>query len=618
MASNKETIEFLVELSGKINASFKKTMDAVDEITKNINTINSETISPVIDPKSEKQLKELEKSTKGIGGNLFSMKNAALGAGVAIAAGIGIAVSGFVGLTNEMNEARDQMKAFGVTGEDEINGSLASLKALQNQFGDKIDQTEFIKAAKSIQTNFGGSFEDAAERVRELGVATGGQLDLDNITEYANQVDNLADLSAAVVIQTRQGLYQDKALDTIKEAKLGFSDLGKAQKEALGEIGVSAADIEKQINAGGSISDIIAQVFEDKDLSATQVQKLTTSLLAGAGEDLGNAGREALLEGLSKGYDELFEETDPEILKRAEESKKLADEQVKATESFGKVLKTVEGIWGKIQTQIFKVVGALNPLFESFNSFLNDQSAMSDIWEGMQPIFDHISSVWDTITKTAMRLWPIVKKIVDPMIQLGKDILPVVSDVFETIFDVVTTIVEAVDELWEDLFGESVFQSIADLGSALAGVFTGMWDVAKPILGAIVETLGFILQNDALDALGDRLRGVNDGLKAGGVDGAKNAFVEVGPIGPQLPTDKKAPEIKAGGNKVEDQAKGGTGGTKLDNQITKTAGEVKTINITIDKIQEIGVMQIAKGDIAGQKQAMQELLASVAADFSQF
>lgn len=543
-------VNYNIKLDASVTSAVKKAEQTVEQIEQNIKDINSDVIAPKVDTTG---IDKMNKQVQKTGSSFSFMKAGAIGAIIGIGAVVAKGIFEFAQFGNQINETNKKLKTFGAS-DSELSGINSDLLALKEQFGDTFDENEILKSAKSIQTNYGGSLEDAVKKVREVTVATNGMLQIDELGEYASQVSNVNDLMSATISQTRNGLFTDKALDTLKEAGLRMGDLTTGQEDILKGFNIDPNEIKKRINNG---------------------------------EDLGKAGREALMTDLEKGFETLYAETDASILKKAEESKKIADAKVQSGLAMAKLMKTINSLWSSAKLKMFEALTFLTPIIEKVNAFLTDSGNMSQIWKGMRFIFEmivtHVTNIWNQLS----RLFPIVQKIFKPFKELAMKVFPVLEDVFSTILDVAVTLFEVVDELWEDLFGESIFQSIADFGSMFVDTFSMIWGVVKPILGGIVEALGWIFQNDALDKLGDRLRGVEDEIKK-----AQNED-DVKVIAKKMEIEENINNNTGGkGGSDTDKDIDKKLGANISNSVQGATSEVKNITLNLGSLQSIEVQNI--------------------------
>lgn len=151
------------------------------------------------------------------------------------------------------------------------------------------DAVEIAKAANTMTKQVGGSFEENLSLI-EQGFQKGGNINgdfLDSLKEYAPFIKSLG-LSQAQAISFianagKEGIYSDKAIDSIKEADLSLREMGKAQVDALAGIGIKPKDL-----AGKTTFEAIQMISQKMKGATTQARQLIMAdIFKGAGEDAG-------------------------------------------------------------------------------------------------------------------------------------------------------------------------------------------------------------------------------------------------------------------------------------------------------------------------------------------
>ncbi len=197
--------------------------------------------------------------------------------------------------TSEYASLRTATQQFTDLTGDALDEVTAKAFNLQQVYGD--DGKEIIKAANALTKQNGGTLEENLAII-EAGYQKGGNLNNDmlhQLSEYGTQMAAVglsnAETMAVIAHSNKMGIYDDKALDAIKEAGLSLREMGKTQIEALKGIGIKPEDIE-----GLTTFDAMKYITGKMQGANSQAQQLIMAdIFKGAGEDAG-AG---FLEGLS-------------------------------------------------------------------------------------------------------------------------------------------------------------------------------------------------------------------------------------------------------------------------------------------------------------------------------
>lgn len=194
----------------------------------------------------------------------------------------------------------------------EVSAVQSSVQMYFNQTGDTLRKTsaevlgisratgksteDIIKSANSLTKEYedaGVKASDSLNAIKIGLVATQGQLDLDEIKEYSSQMKtagvSMKEFIAFNVNALKQGVFSDKAPDTVKEFSLRIREMTPAAKDALKGIGLSSAAITKGLNDGSmSVMSVMKQVSGQMGKVNQQArQTAIADLFGGAGEDAG-------------------------------------------------------------------------------------------------------------------------------------------------------------------------------------------------------------------------------------------------------------------------------------------------------------------------------------------
>ena len=158
---------------------------------------------------------------------------------------------------------------------------------LQNAFGDS--GTQITQAANAMSKHMNISVEEAFDLI-EKGYKSGANLNgdmVDQLREYSSQLGQMGiDGAQAIALMAhagKEGIFNDKAIDSLKEANLSLREMGAPQIEALKQIGLAAKDF-----AGKTTLEAVQMISKAMDGKSLQAQQLVlTDIFKGAGEDAG-------------------------------------------------------------------------------------------------------------------------------------------------------------------------------------------------------------------------------------------------------------------------------------------------------------------------------------------
>lgn len=153
------------------------------------------------------------------------------------------------------------------------------------------DAQDIARAANAMTKQNGGTFEENLKLIEEgykKGANANGDF-IDQLKEYQPFIKQLGlDQSQAIALiakSGKDGVFSDKAIDSIKEADLSLREIGKAQVTALAGIGLKPEDL-----IGKTTFDAV-QLISSKMKGATSQarQTILADIFKGAGEDAGLA-----------------------------------------------------------------------------------------------------------------------------------------------------------------------------------------------------------------------------------------------------------------------------------------------------------------------------------------
>jgi len=193
-------------------------------------------------------------------------------------------VSEKLDFTNDISNVQTALNQMDVSNVDEISAKIHRISKVFNE-----DGIEIAKAANAMSKQIGGSFESNLALL-EAGYEKGANLNgdmLDQFKEYGPQIRELGlNASQMLAIMTnagKQGVFSDKAIDSIKEANLSLKEMGPNQIAALQGIGLGVKDL-----VGKTSFEAVRMITKAMNGATAQAKQLAlTDIFKGAGEDAG-------------------------------------------------------------------------------------------------------------------------------------------------------------------------------------------------------------------------------------------------------------------------------------------------------------------------------------------
>jgi phage-related minor tail protein len=151
------------------------------------------------------------------------------------------------------------------------------------------DAREIAQAANAMTKQNGGTFEDNLALIEE-GYKKGANANrdfLDQLKEYQPFIKQLGlDQSQAIALIAnagKEGIFSDKALDSLKEANMALREMQKPQVDALKGIGLTPEDL-----VGKTAFEAVQLIAKQMKDATTQARQLVLAdIFKGAGEDAG-------------------------------------------------------------------------------------------------------------------------------------------------------------------------------------------------------------------------------------------------------------------------------------------------------------------------------------------
>lgn len=256
----------------------------------------------VVDDTGIGKVMEMGKSVEDLRVKFGALKNTALSLltnpyflAMAGVAGVGIAFKWFYDYNKGIEEAtRKTMQFTGLFG-DEMKSVRNQALAISETFD--VDFGETLQSANVMSKQFGISVSESLKLLQDGFVAGANASDefLENVKEYPTYLKeaglNAEQFVAISTNATKQGIFSDKGLDTIKEGNLRLREMTTATAAALDGIGISSEKVQKELQNGSKTTfDIMQEVgnkLKEYPASSAKVGKAIADIFGGPGEDAG-------------------------------------------------------------------------------------------------------------------------------------------------------------------------------------------------------------------------------------------------------------------------------------------------------------------------------------------
>lgn len=256
----------------------------------------------VVDDTGIGKVMEMGKSVEGLRVKFGALKNTALSLltnpyflAMAGVAGVGMAFKWFYDYNKGIEEAtRKTMQFTGLFG-DEMKSVRNQALAISETFG--VDFGETLQSANVMSKQFGISVSESLKLLQDGFVAGANASDefLENVKEYPTYLKeaglNAEQFVAISTNATKQGIFSDKGLDTIKEGNLRLREMTTATAAALDGIGISSKKVQKELQNGSKTTfDIMQEVgnkLKEFPASSAKVGTAIADIFGAPGEDAG-------------------------------------------------------------------------------------------------------------------------------------------------------------------------------------------------------------------------------------------------------------------------------------------------------------------------------------------
>lgn len=425
---------------------------------------------------------KLAQNMDGLTGKLKAFGKTAIGlvmnpyfAALAGVVGVGMTFKWFYDYNKGLMEATRLTQQFtGLTG-DEMKSVRNEVLAVSNTFG--LEFTETMQSANTMSKAFGISVSESL-KIMQDGLVSGANANgefLDTIKEYPRYFKE-AGLSAEEMVAistqaTKEGIFSDKGVDTIKEGNLRLREMTTATAAALDGIGISSKQVQKDLQDGSKttfqVMQEVANKLKELPQSSAAVGSAIANIFGGPGEDAGLAYIE-MLGDIELDMDKVKAKSG-DIAKAQEDelnaTKELQDAMASLFDYTGGGFETMKAqlstIAKKSLTAVIKgVVQAINYFIDWYNDSLLLRGVINAIGTSFRLMWNAIKLVCNLGIDAFKRMGFAAKGMLDILEGIVTFDLSKAQKGFKEIFDISGTIKEA----WQDIknAGIEIGNSFAD------------------------------------------------------------------------------------------------------------------------------------------------------------
>lgn len=424
---------------------------------------------------------KLAQNMDGLTGKLKAFGKTAIGlvmnpyfAALAGVVGVGMTFKWFYDYNKGLIEATRLTKEFtGLTG-DEMKSVRNEVLAVSNTFG--LEFTETMQSANTMSKAFGISVSESL-KIMQDGLVSGANANgefLDTIKEYPRYFKE-AGLSAEEMVAistqaTKEGIFSDKGVDTIKEGNLRLREMTTATAAALDGIGISSKQVQKDLQDGSKttfqIMQEVANKLKELPQSSAAVGSAIANIFGGPGEDAGLAYIE-MLGDIELDMDKVKAKSG-DIAKAQEDelnaTKELQDAMASLFDytggGFEKMKAQLSTIAKKSLTAVIKgVIQAINYFIDWYNESLLLRGVIQTLGAAFRGVWSVVRGVANLIIDAMKQVGRSLKGALDILEGIVTFDLSKAQQGFKEIFDLSKFIKEG----WND-----IKQTGADFGNAFA------------------------------------------------------------------------------------------------------------------------------------------------------
>ncbi len=451
---------------------------------------------------------------KDIGGMKGMLKGAAVAAGALFAADkVMDAAKAVADYAQEISKVNSEVKK--LTG---LQGAAADAMTGQMQAiadGYKQDVSESLKASNAVMKAFGESAGQTFD-IMNAGFATTANSNgdfLKQLSEYSVHFAEAglaaSEMVAIIAEGNKMGVFDDKSADAIKEGSIRLREMTKSTRDALGMIGLSADQIQRDISSGNK------SMFEVMQLVSRQLQTLpqqSPAVGAALADIFGGPGEDGIqfirmLGDVNTNLDEVVKNAGGAAASQMEWADELAEFHTVGAQVFGGTNNLITQVKTTMLSWVNDGIKGIANLANYFIDLYNE----SMLFRGMiQSIKFYFTTTFDAIKLYAAEVLNIFSGI-------GK----VIAAVFKGDFSSIPGIVK---DTWNEMktdateFGTSVAESFTE---AVASTLTPREKIKLISLSTdVAEAAGNQTGQSYLKGLRNAMKGeAIEGLEADSVTG---------------------------------------------------------------------------------------------------
>lgn len=252
-----------------------------------------------------------------------------------------------------------------------LDDAIAKTKALADVYDQ--DYNELLRTANSLSKQYGVNYSEALAIIKKGFEAGGDASDdlLNQLKEYGPQFKeanlSLEEMVALIAQTEKQGIFNDKGADAIKESLLRIREGTKSTREALNGIGIDSNKLYKELESGSlSYIDAIKLVSSQLGKVKAQSPEIGTAIadiFGGPGEDAGLKFLKSLKD-LNLEMDDLIDDSD--------EMTRLRQREVEINEKLNLAWTSLSTTGGFLNTVYLDLkesaAGFLTELNDTYNS----------------------------------------------------------------------------------------------------------------------------------------------------------------------------------------------------------------------------------------------------------
>lgn len=422
-----------------------------------------------------KNVKGIIPNVKAFGSTLIGLATNPVFLGLAGVVGAGVAFKWWYDYNKGLMEATRLTQQFtGLTG-NEMKSVRNEVLAVSDTFG--LDFTETMQSANTMSKAFGISVSESL-RIMQDGLVSGANANgefLDTIKEYPRYFKE-AGLSAEEMVAistqaTKEGIFSDKGVDTIKEGNLRLREMTTATAAALDGIGISSKQVQKDLQNGSKttfqVMQEVANKLKELPQSSAAVGSAIANIFGGPGEDAGLAYIE-MLGDVELNMDKVKAKSG-DIAKAQEDelnaTKELQNAMASLFDYTGGGFETMKAqlstIAKKSLTEVIKgVIQAINYFIDWYNESLLFRVLINAIGINFRLMWNAVKLVCNLVIDAFKRMGFAAKGMLDILEGIVTFDLSKAQKGFKEMFDLSGTI----KEVWHDIknAGIEIGNSFAD------------------------------------------------------------------------------------------------------------------------------------------------------------